>query len=286
LNEEAVTIKGLSYNAYKCWIFTDINEDDKPDEYFPVYYDTITLNASKSISLDPWTDYSNKKITEYRTHTKIFKPICDASSYDNNDIVYIDKDSALFNKFNNDTLPLLDLQKELLNKINDRIQAIKYPKEYLIIIDKCGIRNLKMSDKFQFKEDQNFIFINSKNKIDSLNLYVTYRSDSTPICVKKIHYSESHKISSFKIQKNDKSEEIIMSVYMNEKLISIQKIDRKSDAVFFMQPGTYKLMFYNTDSFIKTSFNYKNLQRINCKIIEKEIILKPNWDEVFQLNFK
>lgn len=286
LNEDAVTIKGLGDYAYKCWIFTDKNEDDKPDEYFPVYYDTIKLNSTKNISLDPWTDYSNKKITEYKHHTKIFKPLCDASSYDNSDIVYIDKDSALFNKNNNDTLPLLDLQKELLNKINDRIQAMRYPKEYLIVLDKCGIHNLKISDKIQFKEDENFIFIYSKNKIDSLNLFVTYHSDSTPFCVKKIQYTESNKMSSFKVQKNDKTEEIIMSVYRNEKLISIQKIDRKNDAVFYMQPGPYKLIFYNTDSFIKTSFNYKKLQRVNCKIIEKEIILKPNWDEVFQLIFK
>jgi hypothetical protein len=74
-------------------------------------------------------------------------------------------------------------------------------------------------------------------------------------------------------------------MYKDEKKILSKKIILNKDQLFYLIPGTYSIEFYKTNSFKDISFNYQNLGRISTPIIKKEIILKPNWDEVLELFF-
>lgn len=281
-----VIIKGLGTTIYNCWIFTDKNKDNIPDEYAPVYYDTIALNSSKSIEMNNWFDSRNDNSLRYKRFTKVFRMTSDLNSYNIHNEIYTDKDSCLFFETNNDTLPDLDLKKELSEKIQERLQGIKSSKDYTLIIDKCGIRNLTITDKLNIKDDGNYFYINSKTRIDSINLKVTFQKDSSVIFFNKINtYEDISKISTLKLIKQEKTEEIIILLYRDDKMILTKKINLKNDQIFYLEPGNYRIEIYKTDLYKNISFDFKNLKRINCKIIKQEIVLKPNWDEVLQLIF-
>jgi hypothetical protein len=277
-----ISISGLSGTPYKAWIFTDADNNDIPDEYAPVFYDTISINQLKSIRLNNWIDAGNSKVKFYSNCTKVFKAQNDEASYSLRNPVYIDKDSSLFLHYNGDTLPPLNIKKELRSKIEDRIIGIKYPRDYMIAIDKCGIKDLKITDNLNYKENENYYYINSKTRIDSFNFKL---NDSITFYCKLNQFNESNKISTLKINKIPKNGMIIMVVYKDGKEISIKKIDLKNEQVFYMVPGTYQLEFYNTDSYYDLSFDFKKLSRENAALIKKEITLKPNWDEDLQLIF-
>ncbi len=285
LNNSSVVLKGLGSNLFKTWIFTDINNDNIPDQYAPIYYDTIEINSTKNISLNNWSDSKNKRTKNYSTYTKIFKPIDDELTYGLKNVIYIDKDSALFYNLNSDTLPKLNLKGELELKLHSVIKTIKTDKDYNLIIDKCGIRNLSLLNVSNYKEDQNYFYITSKLKIDSVLLQVKVLNDSFYLKIKIDSYAESNKMSSLKISKNEKYKDLIIYIYKEEKLFIVKNINIQNDCIFYLNPGKYQVQIYNTNFYRNLSFDYLKLKRINTPIIKREILLKPNWDEVLQLFF-
>ncbi len=285
ISQEKILIQGLNHMPYKAWIFTDKNNDNVPDEYSPVYYDSIHLNQSKSITLNNWVDSRNLKVIKYKFFTKIFKQINDVKTYNEDHIIYIDQDSALFYHYNGDSLPALNYTVELNNKLNNRIQGIHTNKDYVVVIDKCGIKNLKIIDKISYLEDENYFYINSRTKIDSINFKISILNDSISFYSSIKQYNESNTLGTLKINKNIKYDQIIMVIYKDKKRLSVKKISLKTDHVFYMDPGAYTLEFYNTNLFKNLSFDFNNLTRANDSFIKKEITLKPNWDEVLQLIF-
>ena len=284
IQNNQVRIDGLKNIPYNVWVFTDKNNDLIPDEYKPIYYDTSEINSVKNIQLNNWIKYDNDVIKKYNKYTKVFKAINDINTYlPLIDYVYIDKDSSLFYESNNDTLPVLKLKQELVNKLTTKIVTINSNKDYNIIIDKCGINNLKMVDQIKYTEDNNYFYLTSKNKIDSVNLKFINSRDSIPLTIKIQQYLESNKLSVLRLVKTSKIDTIIMVLYKDDKIQIEKKLIFNKDIIFNLQPGNYKVEFYNTGSFQNLSFNYKKLRRISTPIITKEISLKPNWDEVLQL---
>lgn len=281
-----IRIDGLKNIPYNAWLFTDKNNDLIPDEYKPIYYDTTKINSSQNIALNNWIETDNLVTKKYNRFTKVFKPINDLNTYSPlNDYIYIDKDSSLFYESNADTLPLLKLKLELTNKITNKIVAINTNKDFNIIIDKCGIRNLQIIDQLKYTEDNNYIYITAKSKLDSINLKFSHSLDSIQFTVKIQSYIESSKLSVLRLTKPIKIDTIIMVLYRDEKIQLEKKIIFNKDIIFYLQPGNYKVEFYNTSSFQNLSFDYKKLRRISTPTIKKEISLKPNWDEVLQLIF-
>lgn len=286
VQDNKIRVDGLNTMPYNVWIFTDKNNDQIPDKYMPIYYDTAIVNSNKKIRLNNWIKSDNNLFKQYSQFTKVYKPINDINSYlPYTDYIYIDKDSSLFFNKNFDTLPTLNLRAELENKIKAKTIGINSNKEFNIVIDKCGIRNLKIIDQLKYTEDNNYFYISSKNKIDSVRLKFNYLGDSIQLINKVPTYIESNKLSVLRIAKTLKNDTIIIVMYKDEKIQLKKKIILNNDQIFYLQPGNYKLEFYRTNSFQNLSFNFKKLRRISSPIINKEILLKPNWDEVLQLFF-
>jgi len=286
IQNKNIRIDGLKNIPFNVWIFTDKNNDLIPDEYKPIYYDTSEINTTKSIELNKWIKTDNVALKKYNRFTKVYKTINDPSTYlPLSNYVYIDKDSSLFYDSNNDTLPVLNLKPEILNKLTNKLVAVNSIKEYNIIIDKCGIRNLKIIDQLKYTEDNNYFYISSKIKLDSINLKLIHSIDSFELVLKIQQYIESNKLSVLKLTKSIKNDTIIMVLYKDDKVQLEKKLILNKDLIFYIQPGDYKIEFYKTDSFQNLSFNYKKLRRISTPIIKKEILIKPNWDEVLQLIF-
>ena len=281
-----IKIDGLKNIPYNMWIFTDKNNDAIPDEYKPIYYDTTKINSSQNIELNNWIKTDNLVTKKYNRFTKVFKPINDLNTYTPlNDYIYLDKDSSLFYESNADTLPILKLKQELTSKLSNKLVAVNSNKEFNVIIDKCGIIDLKIIDQLKYTEDNNYIYVTSKTKLDSINLKFIHPLDSVSLTIKIQSYSESNKLSVLRLTKSVKIDTIIMVLYKDDKIQLEKKIILNRDLIFYLQPGNYKVEFYNTSSFQNLSFDYKNLRRISTPIIKKEILLKPNWDEVLQLIF-
>jgi hypothetical protein len=286
IQTKQIRIDGLKDMPYNVWIFIDKNNDLIPDEYKPIYYDTSEINNIKNIELNKWIKSDNITTKKYNRFTKIYKSINDLSTYSPlSNYVYIDKDSSLFYDNNNDTLPVLKLKPEILNKLTNKIVAINNNKEYNIIIDKCGIRNLQIIDQLKYTEDNNYFYITSKSKLDSINLNFIHSIDSFQFTVKIQQYIESNKLSVLKLNKLLKNDTIIMVLYKDDKIQLEKKLILNKDLIFYLQPGNYKVEFYKTNLFQNLSFNYQKLRRISTPIIKKEILIKPNWDEVLQLVF-
>ena len=281
----SVRIDGLNHLPYKIWIFTDKNSDKIPDLYCPIYYDTIAINSSHKIELNNWINFSNEKVKLYNTFTKIYKPISNIESYGKKNIYYIDQDSALFLNKNSDTLPKLNLIKEIYDKINSNINAINTGKDYIIIIDKCGFINLKLKEKYNYTEDGNYIYIESKTRLDSIGFKFEANQDSFSFYTVVKYYVESNKLSLLKINKIQKNNTLIMVMFKDEKKIFTKKMVLDKDQIFYLSPGKYYVEFYKTEYYEELSFNLQKLKRSSTPIIKQEIILKPNWDEVLQLLF-
>ena len=191
----------------------------------------------------------------------------------------------MFYESNADTLPILKLKQELTSKLSNKLVAVNSNKEFNVIIDKCGIIDLKIIDQLKYTEDNNYIYVTSKTKLDSINLKFIHPLDSVSLTIKIQSYSESNKLSVLRLTKSVKIDTIIMVLYKDDKIQIEKKIILNRDLIFYLQPGNYKVEFYNTSSFQNLSFDYKNLRRISTPIIKKEILLKPNWDEVLHLIF-
>ena len=279
-----IKIDGLKNMPYNVWLFTDKNNDQIPDEYKPIYYDTSEINTNQNIVLNNWIKTDNIDIKKYNNFTKVFKPINDLSTFTPfNDFIYVDKDSSLFYYNNSDTLPVLNLKQELTNKLTNKIVSVNNNKDYNIIVDKCGIRNLRVIDQVKYTEDNNYFYITTKNKLDSINLICIHSSDTVQLTVKIQSYIESNQLSVLRLVKTSEIDTIIMVLYKDDKIQLEKKLIFNKDIFFYLQPGNYKVEFYNTSYFQNLSFNYKKLRRISTPIITKEISLKPNWDEVLQL---
>lgn len=287
LKTSTIRVNGLSDTRYKVWIFTDKNSDLLPDEYAPIYYDTFIPNRIKKIDLNGWYNFKNEKVKKYSFYTKIYKPLNDISTYgfDEKNTIYITKDSALFYQNNNDTFPKIELRNEIINIVKSGLLAVKLNKDYIVNMDKSGINNLNILDPIKYTEDNNFITINTKYKIDSLNIKYKRNNDSFHFTIKIDQFQESSKLSTLKINKLLNKDTIIMFLYKDDKVIITKKIVLDKDLVFYMQPGKYKIEFFKTNSYQNLSFNIKKLKRISTPLIKKEILLKPNWDEVLQLIF-
>ncbi|MES2619088.1 MAG: Ig-like domain-containing protein [Bacteroidota bacterium] len=286
LNNEKISVNGLNEKPYFSWIFTDNNNDNLPDEFEPIYYDTTLINSERNIQLNEWIDASNKKEKKYNNFIKIYKSINDISTYPDYPVIYIDKDSSLFYTSKKDTLPDLNLAKELSDKISDKIKGIYNQKDYQIIIDKCGITGLKITDNITVKEDENYFYLNTKEKRDSINFIFYYGKDSVKFYSKIKGYLNSKDISTLKLKTTAYKEPIIIYLMKDNKIVLVKKIDLKKDQIFYLLPGDYEMLILGTTLFKNTSFDIQNLRRSDAFNIHKSFVLKPNWDEVFEVVFQ
>ncbi|MDI1235724.1 MAG: Ig-like domain-containing protein [bacterium] len=280
-----IRVNGLNSTPYKVWIFTDNNADNIPDEFKPIYYDTFLINSSKTIVLDNWINSSLTKEIKYNLYTKVFKQLNNVDAYPLDQIIYIDIDSSLFYNKQSDSLPSLDIKKEISAKISQNIKGVKTNKEYLITVEKYGIRNIIITDKIKYTEDNNYLYIESKSKIDSINFKYKNNNDSFVFYAKVNQYTESNKLSLLRLRKSLNNDTIIMVAYKDDKRILTKLILLNKEQIFYFHPGLYYFEFFKSSSFDNLSFNIKKLKRISSLIIKKEIMLKPNWDEDLQLIF-
>lgn len=286
VTKEEISINGLNNNPYYSWIFTDKNSDNLPDEYAPVYYDTTLINSTKIIHLNEWIDASNNKEKKYSEFIKIFKPINDINTYPNLPVIYIDKDSSLFYTGIKDTIAQLNLGKELSDKISDKIKGIYNQKDYFIVIDKCGINGIKITDKILVKEDEHFFYLTSKEKKDSINFTLYYGKDSIQFYSKIKSYLNSKDISTLKLKNSTYKAPVILYLMKDNKVVLQKKINLKDDLIFYLQPGNYEMLIIGTTFYKNTSFDLQNLRRVDAFKIQKSFELKPNWDEVFEVVFQ
>ncbi len=275
-NNNMAEISGLKLDkVYYYFIYKDINFDNIPDKYVPVYFDTTQTNINKTISLALWVDENIKEI-EYKNAKKYIKNnlIPFNRTFNEKDIIYYNNDSILILQSSlYDSMPYINIKKEIKMLLESKITALKDKTNYRIHFDKRGIKDINIISHL-FKENNEYIEINNKQKIDSV--LIAIRKDTFWIKINK--YDEQNKLSHL-LLKNNKINESYKVIISKNNAIIFNKIIINNTYDFYLTPGEYTIEIYEGNIDTKITVNPYQYYKPKPSKVNKKILLKANWDE-------
>ena len=283
-----IRYKGIKDGIYNLWVYTDKNNDNKPDLYEPINFITnIKKDSVYNINLENWKKPFKIKKIIYDESFKYLKLNYDKEDnlslimsnirIDSSDIILLDPEFLIAKnniKYKNliiDTSSKFNFKTELKNYILNSIQIFKirnnYTVQYKIPFDpnNYGINHhLNLIRRTLNTKPDTFIVL---NKIFSLQ-------DTFDLKIKNIN--EEQKLSHLNLLINDtliRSYDIKI-IKNNKYLKTIYNVNLLDE---YFEPDVYKFEIYTHN--YENNFNPINMKKNTLPIYEKVLYLKASWDE-------
>jgi hypothetical protein len=301
-NKELIQFNGLNDTKYNLWLFTDDDNDLKPDLYKPINFIQHPLkDTSYELQAIHWPEPFRIKKAYTDGHSLKIKYTTTIPYSQKLTETFPDADISRFVYYNTDSALIL-LQpgnSSLVSKIPvpiDTILNIDYKKEARNIV-KSSMRVMRVKNEYQtrilkpqyYTSSQSFkpleeIIITSK-KQDSFPLFPWNIKTEIPdtFYIKNFQLIDYKSLSYISINiksKTNKKYDILILKDDKEylKLYNIQSYEN------YLTPGLYKIQILENS--LNQIFDPFSLSPAPSKLYEKQFLLKANWEEVLSIDLE
>lgn len=301
VTEEHLTFSGLNGAKRNLWLYTDANNDGKPDFYKPAGLKTsVETDSAYTIPVTEWmqpfTVLRSKRDSQflkiyYTTLSHHERSLPELTGIKADQFVYTGTDSAvIFSPLNKsinrvtavrqDTVNNLSTRTEVIRMVEQSIQLIKHKKGYQL--DYILPVYYNDSANYQYSSKRSVFF---KNKPDS---FVLNRYDPSSSSIQfrdtfnlnAVNVSEASKLTFLDLQITDSSKLLYDLKLTKEGKITGFYSGIKSLSLY-LEPGTYLLQIYTYKS--RYQFNPFEMVEPALPIYEKTLYLKASWEEIMSV---
>ena len=285
---DEVVFRGIKDSAYNLWLYTDNNNDNKPDVCEPINFITnLRSDSNYSVSLIDWhkpflikdvyidkgqqslkiTYNKNENISEIKTQLKI----------DSSDIIIITpeysivKNNIIYSDLVRDTTLKFNQKLELKNWIISTVKIIKVKNKYIL--------EYKLPyDPKNYRENSylNLIRKTLNTKPDTLIINYNNNAIRDTLNLSGKNIIEEQKLSHLNIIFIDTTNHFYdMKIFKDGKLLSIKYNLNSLDEYY--EAGVYNIEIYKHN--YESEFNPFKMNKNTSPIYEKVLYLKASWEE-------
>ena len=288
VTNEKIIYKGINKESVNLWLYTDKNNDNKPDLYEPInFIKNIKKDSSYNLSLINWKKpfKINKVINDENFQfIKIFydkeeniSSIVSQIKIDSNDLVLITPEFSIAKNNNNTSRFLIDTSI----KFNYKFDLKDYILKSIEIVKTRNNYTVQYKLPFDYKKHQKNSHLNVHRR--TLNI----KPDTFIITDKNLSIQDTFNLKNINIIEDQKFSHLDLSIKSptgNSFDIKITKNGKCFKTVFdtnlideYFEPNVYKIEIYkhNYENEFNPIFMIKNMQ----PIYEKTLYLKASWEE-------
>ncbi len=288
VTNEKIIYKGINKESVNVWLYTDKNNDNKPDLYEPInFIKNIKKDSSYNLSLINWKKpfKINKVINDENFQfIKIFydkeeniSSIVSQIKIDSNDLVLITPEFSIAKNNNNTSRFLIDTSI----KFNYKFDLKDYIIKSIEIVKTRNNYTVQYKLPFDYKKHQKNNHLNVHRR--TLNI----KPDTFIITDKNLSIQDTFNLKNINIIEDQKFSHLDLSIKSptgNSFDIKITKNGKYFKTVFdtnlideYFEPNVYKIEIYkhNYENEFNPIFMIKNMQ----PIYEKTLYLKASWEE-------
>ena len=288
VTNEKIIYKGINKESVNLWLYTDKNNDNKPDLYEPInFIKNIKKDSSYNLSLINWKKpfKINKVINDENFQfIKIFydkeeniSSIVSQIKIDSNDLVLITPEFSIANNNNNTSRFLIDTSI----KFNYKFDLKDYIIKSIEIVKTRNNYTVQYKLPFDYKKHQKNSHLNVHRR--TLNI----KPDTFIITDKNLSIQDTFNLKNINIIEDQKFSHLDLSIKSptgNSFDIKITKNGKYFKTIFdtnlideYFEPNVYKIEIYkhNYENEFNPIFMIKNMQ----PIYEKTLYLKASWEE-------
>lgn len=288
VSNEKIIYKGINKESVNLWLYTDKNNNNKPDLYEPInFIKKIKKDSTYYMSLINWKKpfKINKVINDENFQfIKIFydkeeniSSIVSQIKIDSNDLVLITPEFSIAKNNNNTSRFLIDTSI----KFNYKFDLKDYILKTIEIVKTRNNYTVQYKLPFGYKKNQ---------KNSHLNVYrrtLNIKPDTFIITDKNLSIQDTFNLKNINIIEDQKFSHLDLSIKSpkgNSFDIKITKNGKYFKTIFdtnlideYFEPNVYKIEIYkhNYENEFNPIFMIKNMQ----PIYEKTLYLKASWEE-------
>jgi hypothetical protein len=288
VTNEKIIYKGINKESVNLWLYTDKNNDNKPDLYEPInFIKNIKKDSSYNLSIINWKKpfKINKVINDENFQfIKIFydkeeniSSIVSQIKIDSNDLVLITPEFSIAKNNNNTSRFLIDTtikfnyKFDLKDYILRSIEIVKTRNNYIV--------QYKLPYDYENNQKNSHLNVHRRTlniKPDTFIITDKILSIQDTFNLKNINIIEDQKFSHLDLSiKNPTGNSFDIKVTKNGKYFKTIFDTNLIDEYF--EPNVYKIEIYkhNYENEFNPIFMIKNMQ----PIYEKTLYLKASWEE-------
>lgn len=285
---EKIIYRGINNPSINLWLYTDKNNDNKPDLYEPInFIKNINKDSTYNISLINWkkpfkvnkviNDETFSYIKLYYDKEENISEIISKINIESSKLILITSEYAIAKKDNNsleftiDTSVKFNYKDDLKNYILKSIQILKIRNNYIV----------------QYKLPYD---INNYEKNYHLNVIrrtLNIKPDTFIISDKNVGIQDTFNLKNINIDEEQKLSHLTVSINSSTSNyfdIKITKNGKYFKTIFntnlideYFEPNVYKIEIYKHN--YENEFNPLNMIKNTQPIYEKTLYLKASWEE-------
>jgi hypothetical protein len=301
-NKDLIQFNGLNDTKYNLWLFTDDDNDLKPDIYKPINfiknpqqdttYELKPVNWPEPFRIKKaFTDSHSLKIKYTTTIPYSQKLERTFTNTQLSQFVYYNTDSALMLLGNDNSYILSRIPVPI-----DTIPSIDYRKEARNMV-KASMRVMKVKNEFQTKLLQPQYYTSPKTfkpmeeiiiatkKLDSFLMFPWNLKTEIPdtFYIKNFQLIDYKSLTYININLKSKKDKTYDLVILKDDKDYLKLYDIKSYENY-LQPGLYKIQVFENS--LNQIFDPFNLSPAPAKLYEKQVQLKANWEEILSVDLE
>jgi hypothetical protein len=288
VQSDQIIFKGIKDSVYNLWLYTDNNNDNKPDLYEAINFkECIRKDSSYILELINWKKPFSIKNTYLDKITKSLKITYDKNDnlteiskllkIDTSDIVLVTSEYSIIKN----SYKYGDLIKDSTLEFNENIEIKNWIASSLKITKNQNHYNIEYKlpfDSRNFKENSHLNVIRRTlyTKPDTLIIRNKNTAIQDTIDLKSKSIIEEQKLSHLSLTIKDTSIQFYdIKIFKEGKFI--RTIYNLNNIEEFFEPGSYKLEIYKHN--YENAFNPFNMIKNTIPIYEKVLYLKASWEE-------
>jgi hypothetical protein len=285
---EKIVYRGIKDSLMNLWLYTDKNNDNKPDFFEPInFIRSIKKDSTYDLTLVNWKKPFKIKRANYDLNFKYLKIYYDKEEniseiisqikIDSNDIIFISSEySVIKNNYKTynfiiDTTTKFNYEVELKNYIFTSIQVMKIKNNY----------NVQYKVPYEYNENQ------KNHHLNVVRRTLSNIPDTFVVSDKKLGIQDTFDLKKKSIREEQKLSHL--NILINDTInksydIKIIKNGKNLDSYYgvnsideYFEPDVYKIEIYNHNYEMK--FNPFKMDKSMLPIYEKVLYLKASWDE-------
>jgi hypothetical protein len=288
VNSEEIIFRGIKDSVLNLWLYTDNNNDNKPDFYEPINFKKcLRKDSSYILEIINWDKPFSIKGTYIDKTTNSLKltynkndnltEVCKLLKIDTSDIVLVTSEYSIIknsykysNLIQDSTLEFNEIL-EIKNWINSSLKITKNQNQY-------NLEYKLPSDSRNFKENGHLNVIRRTlyTKPDTIIIKSKNSAIEDTINLKGKNVVEEQKLSYLSLVIKDTTDKFYdIKIFKDDKFV--RTIYNLNNIEEFFDPGLYKLEIYKHN--YENEFSPFNMMKNTIPIYEKVLYLKASWEE-------